>query len=824
MYAPRHPSSANIPQSGPPPQPPYLGPTSIINESCDKIKKEFEQLQNINQRLNLDLEQIRNEKHDIDKRAHLCYEMSYGFHFEMCKEREISKRLQNIIMSIIPYLNGEQQISLTNSIERAKQISSEEVNNILAEQMRETWGNGMHADALMPGSMASLQHRRPLSGAPGGLPGLPHGLSHLGPPMHLPHNLPPNSLPPHGPPMHGMPPVPLMPPGLNLSSPPNPGLLSMSGVQPPNLGMLGGPGSVPLPQPPMRNDNQLPSSRNSISLDANTSSNNINNNSINNSFNHGKPPRGSIDSERRAPSSSSATSESNNREMHNTSQSNDYKHQNSNKRHKQNDNTFNQHQVMLNHTSSMSDDEKSEDLVVDGNDDRPGSPNSHFNGSSGSPRENGGPTDWNPSKTIKKERPLSRASSANSGPSMKERSSPSQKTGSSKQKLSPNQLNMGPIPESQGPPTTNPLIPGIPNFGRNNMYMNPLGPDMTVRQHGPAGFPMPPFPHMNEICSIQLDADGRQRYIPCSPQSLADPLVPKRAREVFTLQHGEVVCAVALSNPTKNIYTGGKGFVKVWSLDNSENNNEIRQAKVLRTPITMIPCLQEEHYVRSCKLLPDGKKLIVGGEVPPISVWDLAGGGSPKKIGELEELAQACYALAISPDNKICITCCSDGTIGLYDIHNLKLIGKFQGHNDGASCIDISSDGNTLWTGGLDTTLKSWDLSPARSQTAMDYVTRSSTEFHSQIFSLGCCPKGDSIAVGMENSIIEVMSLSKPERLQLKMHESCVLALKFAASGKWFISTGKDKLVNLCGSPAINCPLIMKVSKIYFFLSQRLQV
>lgn len=35
---------------------------------------------------------------------------------------------------------------------------------------------------------------------------------------------------------------------------------------------------------------------------------------------------------------------------------------------------------------------------------------------------------------------------------------------------------------------------------------------------------------------------------------------------------------------------------------------------------------------------------------------------------------------------------------------------QFQGHTDGASCIDISPDGSKLWTGGLDNTVRSWDL------------------------------------------------------------------------------------------------------------------
>lgn len=41
---------------------------------------------------------------------------------------------------------------------------------------------------------------------------------------------------------------------------------------------------------------------------------------------------------------------------------------------------------------------------------------------------------------------------------------------------------------------------------------------------------------------------------------------------------------------------------------------------------------------------------------------------------------------------------------------NHVLCRQFQGHTDGASCIDISNDGTKLWTGGLDNTVRSWDL------------------------------------------------------------------------------------------------------------------
>lgn len=53
-----------------------------------------------------------------------------------------------------------------------------------------------------------------------------------------------------------------------------------------------------------------------------------------------------------------------------------------------------------------------------------------------------------------------------------------------------------------------------------------------------------------------------------------------------------------------------------------------------------------------------------------------------------------------------------------------------------------------------------------------------------QIFSLGYCPTGEWLAVGMESSNVEVLHHTKPDKYQLHLHESCVLSLKFAYCGE----------------------------------------
>ncbi|XP_029814626.1 protein groucho [Manacus vitellinus] len=255
--------------------------------------------------------------------------------------------------------------------------------------------------------------------------------------------------------------------------------------------------------------------------------------------------------------------------------------------------------------------------------------------------------------------------------------------------------------------------------------------------------------------SFHVSADGQMQPVPFPHDALAGPGIPRHARQINTLSHGEVVCAVTISNPTRHVYTGGKGCVKIWDISQPGS----------KSPISQLDCLNRDNYIRSCKLLPDGRTLIVGAS--PVHFM-------------LQLLSKGCSWM--------------DFQRSLCRFPYFFLVHRqFQGHTDGASCIDISHDGTKLWTGGLDNTVRSWDLREGRQLQQHDFT--------SQIFSLGYCPTGEWLAVGMESSNVEVLHHTKPDKYQLHLHESCVLSLKFAYCGKWFVSTGKDNLLNAWRTP-----------------------
>ncbi|KAK0086870.1 hypothetical protein PV325_002356 [Microctonus aethiopoides] len=466
-----------------------------------------------------------------------------------------------------------------------------------------------------------------------------------------------------------------------------------------------------------------------------------------------------------------------------------------------------------------SDGEKSDqDLVVDDASEGPTSP--AINGTS-SPRENGldKNSTINSSVQVKKDippqSPRSGTSSNASTPSakkMEEREKPTTPiskpmtptSGSSGAKVggSSSKLPQGPPPPGvgggypshyplPGPPAhhlpPSGLHPHVDMLGYNG-YGPPRGPPSLQQLYDHSGIRAPSstvgVPGGKPAYSFHVPSEGQMQPVPFPPDALIGPGIPRHARQINTLSHGEVVCAVTISNPTKYVYTGGKGCVKVWDISQGGTGS----AK----PVSQLDCLQRDNYIRSVKLLPDGRTLIVGGEASQLSIWDLAS-PTPRIKAELTSSAPACYALAISPDSKVCFSCCSDGHIAVWDLQNQTLVRQFQGHTDGASCIDISADGSKLWTGGLDNTVRSWDLREGRQLQQHDFT--------SQIFSLGYCPTGEWLAVGMENSNVEVLHATKPDKYQLHLHESCVLSLRFASCGKWFVSTGKDNLLNAWRTP-----------------------
>lgn len=81
--------------------------------------------------------------------------------------------------------------------------------------------------------------------------------------------------------------------------------------------------------------------------------------------------------------------------------------------------------------------------------------------------------------------------------------------------------------------------------------------------------------------SFHVSADGQMQPVPFPPDALIGPGIPRHARQINTLNHGEVVCAVTISNPTRHVYTGGKGCVKIWDISQPGSKSPVSQLDCL---------------------------------------------------------------------------------------------------------------------------------------------------------------------------------------------------------------------------------------------------
>ena len=64
-------------------------------------------------------------------------------------------------------------------------------------------------------------------------------------------------------------------------------------------------------------------------------------------------------------------------------------------------------------------------------------------------------------------------------------------------------------------------------------------------------FPVLSPSHCLRAYSFHVTADGQMQPVPFPPDALIGPGIPRHARQINTLNHGEVVCAVTISNPTR---------------------------------------------------------------------------------------------------------------------------------------------------------------------------------------------------------------------------------------------------------------------------------
>nr|XP_021152655.1 transducin-like enhancer protein 1 [Columba livia] len=635
LQAPSAASGAAVAASAIPSTPQSLKLT--YPETLDRIKEEFQFLQNQYHSLKLECEKLATEKTEIQRHYVMYYEMSYGLNIEMHKQTEIAKRLNVICAQLIPFLSQEHQQQVVQAVERAKQVTMTDLNAAIGVRQPSAC-HCPHTPAFARGAVVRCcgygEHPPSIPVDPvTGWVEIAGGTWWRDA-------------------------VALTGFGLGASPPSSTAARAGAGV-PPAAGLA-------LPRTPLHRGRSRRLSRGS-------------------GWWHSVLPslllllllrQWVATATERDPGPSSLALPNGERARSIS------EYLSSSKKRKVEEKDF--------VTDYGSDADKSEDnLVVD---EDPSSPHSVHSYSS---RENAAEKVPLGRKEPVPLSPTSMASSSSTSPSrskdaptVEKAGTPSLKSstptsqgdaaapGSSAAQFRPTAAkasvdSLGELVLSTGPAAPVGTAPALSLHAASPLaalgLRNPLG----MQSPYSAAFSMA-HPAVNgdmsalspsSAYSFHVSADGQMQPVPFPPDALIGSGIPRHARQLHTLTHGEVVCAVTISNSTQHVYTGGKGCVKVW---------DVAQPGT-KTAVAQLDCLNRDNYIRSCKLLPDGRSLIVGGEASTLSIWDLAA-PTPRIKAELTSSAPACYALAISPDAKVCFSCCSDGNIVVWDLQNQTLV------------------------------------------------------------------------------------------------------------------------------------------------------
>lgn len=193
---------------------------------------------------------------------------------------------------------------------------------------------------------------------------------------------------------------------------------------------------------------------------------------------------------------------------------------------------------------------------------------------------------------------------------------------------------------------------GTPPWGRSSG-------DSPLRGDGGRPLPAPPSPPsgsgwhrcgtarlrqrsvpFRSAYSFHVSADGQMQPVPFPPDALLGSGIPRHARQLHSLAHGEVVCAVTISNSTRHVYTGGKGCVKVWDVGQPGT----------KTAVAQLDCL-----VRGA-----GRGCVPGGRGVPGVLGTGGGehGGVPEGMGRGRGRGRLCCPALHSPNVGLPIPLC----------------------------------------------------------------------------------------------------------------------------------------------------------------------
>jgi len=208
---------------------------------------------------------------------------------------------------------------------------------------------------------------------------------------------------------------------------------------------------------------------------------------------------------------------------------------------------------------------------------------------------------------------------------------------------------------------------------------------------------------------------------------------------------------------------------------------------------------------------PDGRAILSGCTDQTLKLWEVATGATVRTFTGHSHHVRG---VAFSPDGRTALSASSDETLKLWDVASGKELRTFTGHSGilesafalthFAPTVAFSLDGRTALSGGVDDTLKLWDVASGKE-------LRTFTGHSGMVESVAFSPDGrTALSAGDDDKTMRLWEVATGKELRRFMHSEQVKAVAFSRDGRialsgtyavgaggnelrlWEVATGKE--------------------------------